>query len=517
MELWHNRILVLDFGSQYTQLIARRIREAQVYSQILPCTVPLATILAYRPQGIVLSGGPSSVYDKKAPSIPKELFDQGIPILGICYGMQLVTHLSGGAVVKAPHREYGRADLVIDDRTDLFKGLREGGSTVVWMSHGDRIERMPPGFRAIAHTGNSPVAAMKCDGKRRIYCLQFHPEVAHTPEGTAILRNFVYEICGCKPTWTMQSYVETAVRQIRDQVGKDKVICALSGGVDSSVAAALAHRAIGNQLTCIFVDNGVLRSGERDQVEKTFASQLHLNLRILDRTNAFLAGLKNVTDPERKRKIIGRLFIKSFDDESKKLTGVKYLAQGTLYPDVIESVSFKGPSATIKTHHNVGGLPARMKLKLMEPLRELFKDEVRVLGKELGLPDDIIWRQPFPGPGLAIRVLGSVTKERLAILRAAETIVDQEIRAAGLYRDIWQAFAVLLPIRTVGVMGDQRTYDNVIAIRAVTSLDGMTADWARIPNDVLGRMSNRIINEVKGVNRVVYDISSKPPSTIEWE
>ena len=518
MEFWHDRVLILDFGSQYTQLIARRIRESQVYSQILPYSASLATIQAYRPKGIILSGGPASVYDRKAPTVPKKLCDLGVPILGVCYGMQLVTHLLDGEVAKATHREYGRAELVIDDASDLFKGVAEGSLSTVWMSHGDRIERMPKGFRAIAHTANAPIAAMKSvGGRRRIYCLQFHPEVAHTARGWKILQNFVYDICGCRPTWTMSSYVDTAVQQIREKVGKAHAICALSGGVDSSVAAALAHRAIGRQLTCIFVDNGLLRKDESAQVRQTFESHLKLNLRLLDCAAEFIKRLKSVTDPERKRKTIGRLFIRTFEAESRRLGKVQYLVQGTLYPDVIESMSFKGPSATIKTHHNVGGLPARMRLKLIEPLRELFKDEVRVLGKELGLPDEIIWRQPFPGPGLAIRILGLVTRERLTILREAEAIVDQEIRNSGLYRELWQAFAVLLPVKTVGVMGDQRTYENVIAIRAVTSLDGMTADWARLPNDLLGTIASRIINEVRGVNRVVYDLSSKPPSTIEWE
>lgn len=517
MEFWHDRILILDFGSQYTQLIARRVREAHVYSQIFPYSASLATIEAYRPKGIILSGGPASVYDQKAPMVPTKLFELGVPILGICYGMQLVTYLLGGEVAKASHREYGRAELLIDDASDLLKGISAGNSCQVWMSHGDRIERMPQGFQAIAHTANSPVAAMKAvNGERRIYCLQFHPEVAHTTGGSQILQNFVQDICGCRPTWTMSSYVQMAVDRIREEVKDGQVLCALSGGVDSSVAAALAHRAVGRQLTCVFVDNGLLRHEEAAQVQKIFG-QFDLNLRVLDRSSEFLKALQGVTDPERKRKIIGKLFIRYFEAEARQVGRVNYLVQGTLYPDVIESVSSKGPSATIKTHHNVGGLPTKMRLRLIEPLRELFKDEVRVLGKELGLPEEILWRHPFPGPGLAIRVLGAVTKERLAMLRRADAIVDQEIRRAGLYRKLWQAFAVLLPIQTVGVMGDQRTYEHVVAIRAVTSLDGMTADWARLPSEVLARISSRIINEVKGINRVVYDISSKPPSTIEWE
>ena len=515
----HEKILVLDFGSQYTQLIARRVREAHVYSEIWPYNVPLARILNARPNGLIFSGGPASVYDRKAPTLPQVLLDAGIPILGICYGMQLVTHLLGGVVARAAHREFGPADLEITDRTDLFKGFE--GQTIgprVWMSHGDRIEQMPPGFVAIARTANSPIAAMKSvDPRRRIYCLQFHPEVAHTMRGATILQNFVRDICGCKADWTMRSFQAESIAAIRSQVGSGKVLCALSGGVDSSVAAVLTHEAVGDQLTCLFVDHGLLRKGEARKVSETFSKHFKLKLKVIDASSRFLNALKGVNDPERKRKIIGRAFITEFEGFARRTPKLDWLVQGTLYPDVIESTSFKGPSATIKTHHNVGGLPARMRLRLIEPLRELFKDEVRELGKELGLPDEIIRRQPFPGPGLAIRILGPVTKERLAIVREADAIVEEEIRKAGLYDMVWQAFGVLLPIRTVGVMGDQRTYENVVAVRAVTSQDGMTADWARLPADLLASISTRVINEVKGVNRVVFDISSKPPSTIEWE
>ena len=518
MESSHDTIVILDFGSQYTQLIARRIRELSVHSIILPPTTSLDKILGHTPKGIILSGGPSSVLEEDAPRPSASLFNCGISILGICYGMQILTHHFGGKVELAQRQEYGRAELVIDDDSDLFHGISRNLKFPVWMSHGDRIDQLPKGFEVIAHTDNSPIAAMKMvQTQQKFYCLQFHPEVAHTEHGQDIFSNFAINICQCRPTWTMGSFVQHTIQDIRQQVGSGKVICALSGGVDSTVAAALTYQAIGTQLTCIFVDNGLMRKNEVALLKDTFTTKYHMDVHMLDSASEFLKALGRTVNPEQKRKIIGRQFIKSFDAEAKRIGKVDFLVQGTLYPDVIESVSTKGPSATIKTHHNVGGLPARMKLRLIEPLRELFKDEVRRLGLELGLPEDLIWRQPFPGPGLAIRILGSVNAKRLHMLREADVIVTDEIMKAGLSREIWQYFAVLLPIQTVGVMGDQRTYESVIAVRAVTSTDGMTADWASLPHDLLGRLSNRIINEVSGVNRVVYDISSKPPGTIEWE
>ena len=508
------KILVLDFGSQYTQLIARRVRECRVYSEIYPYNMDIEKIRAFNPKGIILSGGPSSVYSEDAPIPDREIFNLGIPILGICYGMQLMAYLLGGQVSKAQRREYGRAEIIIDDDRDLLWGVSD--RSVVWMSHADKIDKCPRGFVPIAHTDNSPIAAM-ADFQRRFYALQFHPEVVHTVEGRQIIQNFVIDICKCSPTWKMSSFIEWATEDIRKQVGSGKVICALSGGVDSSVTALLVHRAIGDNLTCIFVDNGLLRKGEADKVIDTFERHFHIRLDAVDARERFIDKLRGITDPEQKRKIIGQEFIKVFEEEAKKIEGVEFLAQGTLYPDVIESVSFKGPSATIKSHHNVGGLPEVMKLKLIEPLRELFKDEVREIGEELGLPEEICWRHPFPGPGLAIRCLGEITERKLDILREADAIVLEEIKKAGLYREIWQAFAVLLPVRTVGVMGDERTYDYALTVRAVVSLDGMTADWAKLPHELLSRISNRIINEVQGINRVVYDITSKPPGTIEWE
>lgn len=513
----HDTIVILDFGSQYTQLIARRIRESHVHSILLPASASLQTIQSHQPKGIILSGGPASVTNVRQPKWAKEVLSEGVPILGICYGMQLLAHSLGGRVGRAKRREFGRAQLLVQDGSDLFKGLDESGPFPVWMSHGDRIEALPPGFTPIARTANSPIAAMKSVNRdHRLYCLQFHPEVAHTTHGTQILKNFVHRICGARPTWTMGSFLKNSIEDIRRTVKGENVLCALSGGVDSTVAAAMTHQAIGKQLTCVFIDNGVMRKNEGKQLKKVFSSH-HFNYRMVDATDQFLAALGRTSDPEKKRKIIGRQFIQVFESQARKIGNVRYLVQGTLYPDVIESVSHKGPSATIKTHHNVGGLPARMKLKLIEPLRELFKDEVRALGKELGLPDEMIQRHPFPGPGLAIRILGAVTPERLAMLREADAIFIDELKTQRFYRKTWQAFAVLLPIRTVGVMGDRRTYEHVIGLRAVTSVDGMTADWARLPQAFLAHVSNRIINEVSGVNRVVYDVSSKPPGTIEWE
>ena len=516
MNLHDEKILILDFGSQTTQLIARRIREQKVYCEIHPFSTPLETIKAMQPAGIILSGGPRSVYDLDAPLSDPAIFDLDLPILGICYGAQLMIQQLGGKVEKTDKREFGKANLTVQFTEGIFAGLEPGISRhQVWMSHGDRIELVPDGFETTAVSDHSPYAALRHTSKPFI-AVQFHPEVVHTLIGTDILRNFIFGICKCSPNWTMASFIEATVNAIRNQVGENKVICALSGGVDSSVTAALIHKAIGDQLTCIYVDNGLMRIGESESILRFFREKSHLKVIAVDAVEFFLSELDGILDPEIKRKRIGLGFIKIFEEEAAKLGEVSFLAQGTLYPDVIESVSFMG-EAPIKSHHNVGGLPEIMKLDLIEPLRELFKDEVRVLGLELGLPEEAIYRQPFPGPGLGIRIMGEVNKERLNIVRQADVIVLEEMKKSGWYRKVWQSFAVLLPIQTVGVMGDGRTYENVIALRSVDSKDAMTADWSKIPYELLGIISGRIINEVRGVNRVVYDISSKPPATIEWE
>ena len=509
-------ILVLDFGSQYTQLIARRIRESKVYCEIHPFNLALEKIKALNPEGIVLSGGPASVYQENAPKVDAGVFNLPVPVLGICYGMGLVNVAFGGEAGRADRREYGPAEMTIDIDADLFGGFAKNELTRVWMSHGDKMTTFPPGWSVLAHSSKSPIAAF-ADPARRIFGVQFHPEVAHTPRGREILDNFVFRICHCRPTWTMEHFIETSVAKIRRQVGAGRVLCALSGGVDSAVAATLIYRAIQERLICVFVNNGLLRKHEAEHVCGLFVERFGSSFRYVDASEQFLSELKGVEDPEAKRKRIGHRFIQVFEHEARKLGEIEFLAQGTLYPDVIESVSVLGPSATIKSHHNVGGLPTDMKFKLIEPLRELFKDEVRILGKELGLPNEMIQRQPFPGPGLAIRVLGEVTEERLKVLREADVVVLDEVRAAGYYDKVWQSFAVLLPVKTVGVVGDERSYENVIALRVVDSQDGMTANWVALPYDLLGKISNRILNEVRGVNRVVYDISSKPPATIEWE